>query len=671
MKRGVWLLVLIILLSSTTAHSLEEMGLTSERLELNLQISTNLTIVPLSSDYLISEVEYQLGYLPKNSWQQEVLSKEIEPTPTETADYLLFRWEDPASQNLWFRLGSGISVKNDLIKIRSKVNFPLTELDPELKKYTLPTANINSDNQELILLASNLSEGKDDLSFVVFSLFSWVADNIEYRKTALTESTSQSAIWVMENRYGVCDELTTIFMALARSIGIPARYVGGVAYTTYQGLNTWQPHGWAELYFPGYGWIPFDPTYREFGFVDPTHILLRYSQDSNESTSILKWIGRDVELQKSTLNLEVQLKENIGESPDLVNLELEVMKPAVGFGSYSLIRARVKNPNYFYVYTDLSLVPIRDFEILDGGKRQVLLAPFEKRGAYWIVRVSEGLNTNLIYTFPIKLITSRNTTLLAELRAADDYPFYQKEEMVELLEGLREEDEKVYSHKLSLSCAPTKPEFYIYENLTVGCELVNTGTSFLKELELCLEEKCLMLELPISHTLNQNLTRSLTKTGRIEEYVSVKSQVVSKKTSLAYIVLDQPNLTIENLGYPAELAFNGNYNITLKIKKNSESVPSNLSLIVAGPRKEERFSFGDLTDNQDVILEFAGKPLEPGPNSINLTLTYQDQNKRGYTSTRNLVIFKEKGDLFQRMSYYLSSSLSWLASWLDDILSKI
>jgi transglutaminase-like putative cysteine protease len=93
---------------------------------------------------------------------------------------------------------------------------------------------------------------------------------------------------------GDCYDLSTLFVALCRVVGIPARNVlsrwdrQDVGPTTIRiepevkptsesidlsanGLaislrpRGFRGHGWAEIYLPNYGWITVDPTYEEFG----------------------------------------------------------------------------------------------------------------------------------------------------------------------------------------------------------------------------------------------------------------------------------------------------------------------------------------------------------------------------------------------------------------------
>ena len=72
--------------------------------------------------------------------------------------------------------------------------------------------------------------------------------------------------FLFELQRGYCDYYATAFIVLARAVGIPARFATGYA------VGYWNPneaafivteseaHSWPEVYFPDYGWIPFEPT---------------------------------------------------------------------------------------------------------------------------------------------------------------------------------------------------------------------------------------------------------------------------------------------------------------------------------------------------------------------------------------------------------------------------
>ena len=61
-------------------------------------------------------------------------------------------------------------------------------------------------------------------------------------------------------RRGVCQDLTHIFIAAARTLGIPARYVGGHFYRNDGLVEQDAGHAWAEAHVENLGWVGFDPA---------------------------------------------------------------------------------------------------------------------------------------------------------------------------------------------------------------------------------------------------------------------------------------------------------------------------------------------------------------------------------------------------------------------------
>lgn len=59
---------------------------------------------------------------------------------------------------------------------------------------------------------------------------------------------------------GVCQDLTHIFLACARLMNIPARYVGGHMYRNDGVVEQAAGHAWAEAFVPDLGWVGFDPA---------------------------------------------------------------------------------------------------------------------------------------------------------------------------------------------------------------------------------------------------------------------------------------------------------------------------------------------------------------------------------------------------------------------------
>lgn len=74
-----------------------------------------------------------------------------------------------------------------------------------------------------------------------------------------TRSTTTAAE-AFKLRRGVCQDLTQVFIAAARELGIPARYIGGHLYRADGVIAQEAGHAWAEAHVEGLGWVGFDPT---------------------------------------------------------------------------------------------------------------------------------------------------------------------------------------------------------------------------------------------------------------------------------------------------------------------------------------------------------------------------------------------------------------------------
>jgi transglutaminase-like putative cysteine protease len=64
---------------------------------------------------------------------------------------------------------------------------------------------------------------------------------------------------VLALRAGVCQDFAHLFIAVARTMGVAARYVSG--YIHAPGAATTASHAWAEAWVPGHGWVGYDATH--------------------------------------------------------------------------------------------------------------------------------------------------------------------------------------------------------------------------------------------------------------------------------------------------------------------------------------------------------------------------------------------------------------------------
>ena len=76
---------------------------------------------------------------------------------------------------------------------------------------------------------------------------------------------------VLEKGAGVCQDLTHLYLSAARSLGFPARYVGGYMYDPASPQPHEAGHAWAEVNVADFGWVGFDAT----GGISPTDTHVR------------------------------------------------------------------------------------------------------------------------------------------------------------------------------------------------------------------------------------------------------------------------------------------------------------------------------------------------------------------------------------------------------------
>jgi len=71
--------------------------------------------------------------------------------------------------------------------------------------------------------------------------------------------------FLFDTKIGYCDNFSTSMVVLLRAVDIPARWVKGYTEGQRVELNSYEitnnnAHSWVEVYFPEFGWVPFEPT---------------------------------------------------------------------------------------------------------------------------------------------------------------------------------------------------------------------------------------------------------------------------------------------------------------------------------------------------------------------------------------------------------------------------
>ena len=151
-------------------------------------------------------------------------------------------------------------------------------LDAHLK----PADKIESDAPEIIAQAKALGTGIKSQQVLARILASWTADWLKD-----TIDDGGSAVESFKSKNGNCQTHARLYTALARSAGIPTRFVSGLVHLEGKGFLY---HSWAES-FLGDRWVSVDPTYNQLP-ADPTHIKLLEGHLPENMAPIIAIIGR-------------------------------------------------------------------------------------------------------------------------------------------------------------------------------------------------------------------------------------------------------------------------------------------------------------------------------------------------------------------------------------------
>jgi transglutaminase-like putative cysteine protease len=131
-------------------------------------------------------------------------------------------------------LRSGPERLSPLVYLR---DTPLTHADAALRAFT-----------------EQVGEG-DDLTRL-HQLMSLIHGSVAFMVGATT--ATHTAADAFAQRQGVCQDHAQIFIACARRLSIPARYVSGHLNRTDGLIDQDAAHAWAEAWVEGLGWVGFD-----------------------------------------------------------------------------------------------------------------------------------------------------------------------------------------------------------------------------------------------------------------------------------------------------------------------------------------------------------------------------------------------------------------------------
>jgi len=148
-----------------------------------------------------------------------------------------------------------------------RLPFPLAPVKPEWRPYLLPSRFIQSNDSRVKTRAKKLLQGKTTVDQVVQALYTFVAE----LPVAQERRGQGDALSVLTKGQGDRAGKTRALVALLRSVGVPARIVGGIRLGDSPKKRT--TISWVEARL-GRSWVPMDPAGGHFAWLPNTYLAL-------------------------------------------------------------------------------------------------------------------------------------------------------------------------------------------------------------------------------------------------------------------------------------------------------------------------------------------------------------------------------------------------------------
>lgn len=192
--------------------------------------------------------------------------------------------------------GLNQSFADGVVELRDPREIAAGPADPAASSYLAAEPLIESDDPAIRDEALRAIAGAADTRSRAERLVRHVNALLEKKPTVSLPSASE----VLRTRVGDCNEHTALYVAMARSAGIPSRIAVGLAFTR----GAFYYHAWPEVYIDegrGRGlWLPVDPTFNQFP-ADAMHLRLARG-GLDRQAAILPLVGR---LEMTVLDLDL------------------------------------------------------------------------------------------------------------------------------------------------------------------------------------------------------------------------------------------------------------------------------------------------------------------------------------------------------------------------------
>ncbi len=212
-----------------------------------------------------------------------VKSMDIKLTGADTGDIVL----DNSFQSLLSQGDDHLVLRIQKLDYKSLADSlpaetaPYPVSDDQDQKYLKEESLVQSKNPLIIEKAQEITKDAPNRWQAAKAIGEWLYHNIAKEMRV----TIPSAVEVLSSMKGDCNEHSTLFAALSRAIGLPAKVCAGLVYQD----DGFYYHAWNEIYMAG-RWVPIDATLNRIE-MDAAHIKLAEGS-LDAQTDIVNLIGK-------------------------------------------------------------------------------------------------------------------------------------------------------------------------------------------------------------------------------------------------------------------------------------------------------------------------------------------------------------------------------------------
>jgi hypothetical protein len=434
---------------------------------------------------------------------------------------------------------------------------------------------------------------------------------------------------------------------MLRSVGIPARYVSGYAYTNKgnDGCSNFEPHSWIEAYIPSHGWVSIDPTYKEFFWINSAHVPLYKNYDMLNISSLSLHTYNPDFLNSSPHTFEIELI-SYEKTQSILDINASA-DDEIAEDSYLMINVSISNPSNFWVPETLTLPVYKTINLINSNPSiPIVIPPMQTVTKYFIFKIPSLECGTLCYSdasFNFSLGGGEYSSKTVRIN-----PNIESTNTLEELTAIAKEDERIISPELLVFGIMLNKDKFLEQNPILSFSIKNIGNS-MTDINLSIRYGDILLNETIRNLLineQRDYEKELTlpsQKGLIDVILRFDFLNNSLYHNSSFIALKEPeyNISINALD-------NFNYSIIL----NSQD--SSLSGLIKTYVNNEEIKSQNIQKNN--IVSLSKNDFRIGANTIQFVLDYS-QGKNYYFKALE-VSYYYSPDFFERISRFFESVIN-------------